>query len=173
MKLMSMMKYYIIVILVMTSMALVVMGLIQTNVLWILFGCGMMFLSYYILKKLKKRYEIDYGQQYEKKYETKMKFHLKHFILAMIAVLILIVLWRGLSLTFSGSSYLDIQSAISEGCEKLEPKKLCRNDPSKIIVTFDVNKDGIVGGEGDTFSALMEAQNCTAQCIKVRCGCPQ
>ncbi len=168
-----MIKYYIIVILVLTSMGIVVTGLIQKNVLWILFGCFLMLVSYFVLKKLREKYEIDYSKTYEKKYQAPNKIQLKHVILALIAILILIVLWRAFTLVFSGGSYLDIQSAINDGCNQLEPKKFCRKDPSTIIVNFDVNKDGVVGGQEDTLSALLETQGCVGDCIRVRCGCPQ
>jgi L-lactate permease len=70
-------------------------------------------------------------------------------------------------------SQIDVNGAVKDGCAKLNMGGTCITDPAKIIVPYDVNKDGTVGGNGDTFTNLLKNYfNCTGACVRKRCGCP-
>jgi len=69
-------------------------------------------------------------------------------------------------------NYFALQKAVNDGCTELNMRGACNKDPSQIMVTLDVNKDGIAGGPGDTLSNLFEKYyNCTGSCVRKRCGC--
>lgn len=91
----------------------------------------------------------------------------------MIVLVVMTLLFIMLKFYLFSESNIDIDKAVKDGCAKLNMGEICITDPSKIIVPYDVNKDGIAGGINDTFSNLMnDYYNCTGACIKKRCGCP-
>jgi hypothetical protein len=91
-----------------------------------------------------------------------------------ITVLVIIIAFLIVMLNsyFFKMSNIDLDKAIKDGCAKLNMGDTCITEPAKIIVPYDVNGDGRAGGDGDTFSSLMAAQNCTGSCVMKRCGCP-
>lgn len=120
----------------------------------------------------------------EDKYETILSVKSKHwkrkskiisYFMAIgfgAIVFIIIYFFIGRYLSKPSSIPLSLENTINDGCRKLNPGTgVCEKDPSTIIVNYDVNEDGVKGGDGDTLSKLLESQNCTGDCIKQRCNC--
>jgi hypothetical protein len=101
----------------------------------------------------------------------------KEIIPTIMSVIIVIIILAFLSVMLEAYFFkmgeIDIEKAVKDGCAKLNMGDTCITDPSKIIVPYDVNKDGTTGGINDTFSNLMrDYYNCTGSCIMKHCGCP-
>ena len=101
----------------------------------------------------------------------------KEIIPTIMSVIIVIIIMAFLSVMldayFFNIGEIDINKAVKDGCAKLNMGETCITDPSKIIVPYDVNKDGTTGGINDTFTNLMkDYYNCTGSCVMKRCGCP-
>jgi len=101
----------------------------------------------------------------------------KEIIPTIMSVIIVIIILAFLSVMLDAYFFkmgeIDIDKAVKDGCAKLNMGGTCITDPSKIIVPYDVNKDGTTGGINDTFTNLMRDYfNCTGSCVMKHCGCP-
>ena len=101
----------------------------------------------------------------------------KEIIPTIMSIIIVIIILAFLSVMLEAYFFkmgeVDVEKAVRDGCAKLNMGETCITDPTKIIIPYDVNKDGITGGINDTFTNLMrEYYNCTGSCIMKRCGCP-
>lgn len=172
-----MVNKYLIFSLVVTGSLLMILGLLEGDVYWIIFGSIMTLFTFLVYKREKEKFIIDYYKKRHKETEdeskVEVKFHLKYVLALIIAIMFLIILYTLYIRFFASSSFLSSQTAISDGCRQLDPNTLCRKDPSKIIISADVNGDGIIGGSGDTLYEILKKDGCIGDCIKARCGCPQ
>ncbi len=158
-----------------------VIGVIIKNVILIVLGpvlsLLLFLLSYMEIKRRRRRIFLP-----DEKYETILSIKQKHslnkkhiltvFIYLSISVMCFVVIWFLLNNYLYTPSSLSMENIINSGCKELsEGIGKCKKDPSTIIVNFDVNEDGVTGGDGDSLSALLKNQNCVDECIKRRCGC--
>jgi hypothetical protein len=100
----------------------------------------------------------------------KKEIKISLFLTLFISIVAFALAWNMLSNYLFAPSPLSIENIINKGCTELV-RGTCDKDPSTIVVPYDVNKDGIVGGINDTLSNLLKMSNCTDACIKRRCGC--
>ena len=103
----------------------------------------------------------------------KRQVKISQIIIFIISLTVFLLAWNIITekTIFTPSSPLYIESVINQGCTEMRPNG-CKEDPSKIIVQYDVNRDGVIGGANDTLASLLEKQNCTDTCLKKRCSCP-
>jgi len=170
-----MVKNYLIYLLVIFGIILIVAGLMQGNILWVIFGSFMIFLAYFVYERNKKKSFFEYyyrGREEKVKKIPPKKIKIKFILLSLLSFIVFIALWNLVTNLFSDKSLLNLQIAINEGCKELDPKTFCKKDPSKIIIPYDVNGDGIVGGVNDSLSAVFEKRGCVGECVKKSCGCP-
>lgn len=89
-----------------------------------------------------------------------------------VTVIIIAFVYIMLKNYFFELSDIDLEKAVNDGCSKLKMGGNCIIEPSRIVIPYDVNKDGVKGGVGDDLENLLEKYNCTDVCIRKRCGCP-
>jgi len=159
-----------------------VTGLILNNFILIVIGPAIAVLLF-ILPYIKiSRDEKEKIIIPEDKYETilsikskqlrKRKKILGYFMAIVLGIIVFSIIWFFLSRYLYTPSSLSMENIVNDGCRKLNPGTgRCEKDPSTIIVDYDVNGDGTVGGIGDTLSAILEKQDCIGDCIKKRCNC--
>lgn len=115
-------------------------------------------------RKTREEFEI---KEYWKRIR---KFFEKTFIMIFIAGVALGLASIMMTKYVFEPSHVTLESALINGCAILNSGG-CNKDPSEIIVNYDVNGDGIIGGIDDNLSNILERYNCTGVCIKRRCGC--
>ncbi len=104
------------------------------------------------------------------KRKAKKKIRILFFMSLLVGTIIVIILGNLINTYGFSHPYLSLQDAVNRGCVELS-KRGCK-DPSSIIVLYDVNNDGIIGGKEDTLTNLLAKYNCTGDCVLLRCGCP-
>ena len=90
----------------------------------------------------------------------------------IITVIIFTFLYILLRRNFMGTTTVSYDKAISDGCAKMKISR-CEIDSERIYVTYDVNKDGMVGRIGDSlYNLLNQPPNvCNETCIRKLCNC--
>ena len=90
----------------------------------------------------------------------------------IITVIIFTFLYILLRRNFMATTTVSYDKAISDGCSKMKISR-CEIDSERIYVTYDVNKDGMVGRIGDSlYNLLNQPPNvCNETCIKKLCNC--
>lgn len=175
------MRIAVYLFIIIVSIATFVAGIFLNNILLIVLGGGisMMVFLYFYLKLRKDKEKFDLPQQ---KYETvltvkeKKTFKIRKSLLGYVLVIVLgmavlITIYISMKAYLYTPSSLSLENVINEGCGKLNTGNgLCEGDPNYIIVNYDANKDGIVGGINDTLANAL-GPNCDTNCIKKRCGC--
>ena len=107
----------------------------------------------------------------EKKQFKINKSLLSYVLLIVLGLAILIIIYISMKTYLYTPSSLSLENVINEGCRRFNTDNgLCQSDPDKIIINYDVNKDGTVGGVNDTLSKVL-GQDCDVTCVKKRCGC--
>jgi len=163
-----------------------IVGLILSNFILSITGGVMIILPILILKigeyKEKRKSLLEYMENKDKsllplpKTNLKKRLNDKRIMSMLMSLFITAIIFAFITILLKnyvlGVSDIDLDKAIKDGCAKLNMGGTCITDPSKIIVPYDVNKDGIKGGVDDTLTNLLKMYNCTDSCIRKRCGCP-
>ena len=177
-------KYVIISLsIVVLGFIILTVGLVFSNIILNALGCVMIILPILILKikdyGTKRKSILEYMENKDKSILPlpKTKIRKKEIISSIMSLFITIIVIAFISIAlknyFFKLSDIDIKKAESDGCAKLSMGGTCITEPSKIYVPYDVNKDGIVGGIGDSLEDLLRTYyNCTGSCVRKRCGCP-
>ena len=174
----------IIIFAISVGLIICIIGIILSNLILIVIGpviAILLFIFPYIkISKEKKKKLFIPEDEYEtilsvksKRWKRRSKI-LGYFMAIIFGLIVFSIIWFfvGRYLSKPSSIPLSMENIINDGCRKLNPGTgHCEKDPSTIIVDYDVNEDGIIGGVDDTLSNLLEKQDCTGDCIKQRCGC--
>ncbi len=90
----------------------------------------------------------------------------------IITVIIFTFLYILLRRNFMGTTTVSYDKAVNDGCAKMKISR-CEIDSERIYVTYDVNKDGMVGRIGDSlYNLLNQPPNvCNETCIRKLCNC--
>jgi hypothetical protein len=185
------MKKDTIAVIVVIALGIVIflIGLILNEIIWCIIGGVVAVLPPVALKIERKRERksllhlienenrpILSTKKTQKDFEEKERWKkIRHFIEKIIIMALVAAAAAGLVIIMvqrfiSKPTYISVETAIVEGCAIMN-RVNCKTDPSLIIVKYDVNDDGITGGENDTLKSLLEMYNCTGNCIKIRCSC--
>jgi len=173
----------ILIIIITAGLIVFTIGVISGDSILSVMGGVMVILPPLILKlrgfKRKRKSVIYYMEDRDKTIlplkrtsVKKKEFNLRPLILIFIAVIAVGLTMILMRRYVFKPTYITFGAAVNDGCAILNMGG-CKKNPSEIIVNYDVNKDGIIGGIGDNLSDLLEGYgNCTGNCIRIRCGCP-
>jgi hypothetical protein len=158
-------------------------GMIIGDLTWVIAGFVMIFFpvlfKYASQKEKEEKTVFDLNENKDKfllnlpKTIIRKKDVKLSLILTLFFALIAFVLsWNFLIKYLFSPTSISLENAISNGCIILDPRSGCNKNPDNIIVSYDVNSNGVVGDANDTLSNLLVKYNCTGDCIKKRCSCP-
>ncbi len=178
------MEKVIAVVTISIGLIILIAGVILNNITLIFAGpiiSVLLFIFSYIKISKEKRdrmfiprneYETILSSRTKKDKKRIQKRFISLFMSITIVLIVFWIIWFFLSSYLYAPSPLATENIINDGCRELNPGTgKCEKDPSEIIVNFDVNEDGIVGGVNDTLSNLLKKDDCTGTCIRERCGC--
>jgi len=172
-----------IIVLIVCIIGLVVLVLGVDDIILGSLGFAMIILPFfYLLKDFFKKKEKIVSIVPEEERESilsskpgklRKKTKIMTIMFAAFAILFFLISLYLINKYVISSSYLELEAAINHGCEELDPRTGCQKDPSKIIIPFDVDGDGVRGDENDTLEKILEIHyNCVGECVKRRCACP-
>ena len=179
------------IIIVLAGFVIFTIGIVSGDLIWNIIGGIIIVLPPIILKlkdfKKKRKSLIHYIESEDEPIlsskKTRVSFEIKEKIKKLrkfFEKAIIMIFIAGIAIGLASilmtkyvfkPTYITSEAAVSNGCAILNMGG-CKKDPSEIIVNYDVNGDGKIGGVDDNLSNLLEIYNCTGNCIKRRCGCP-
>jgi len=177
------------IIIILVGFIIFTIGIVLGDLSWNVIGGLIIFLPPIILEIKKKRDRKSLIHYMEREDESilssskpRIRFEIKETLKKIRRFLekaIIMVFIAGITLGLATilmtkyvfqPTHITSETAIIDGCSKLNRGR-CENDPSNIIVNYDVNGNGITGEVEDNLLNLLKMYNCTGDCIKKRCGC--
>jgi flagellar basal body-associated protein FliL len=93
-------------------------------------------------------------------------------IIIIVSVLVMVAVVGLWYIGWIRAEWIKKEAALSEGCTKLVNGGCVSGAETTITVSYDVDKNGIVGDAGDTLWALCQDMGFTTQIrCRQRCGC--
>jgi hypothetical protein len=177
------------IIIIIAGFIIFTIGIVLGDLIWNVIGVMIIVLPPIILnikKKKDRKSLIHYMEEEDESIlsskKTRVRFEIKEKLKKLRSFFekaIIMIFIAGIALGLASilmtryvfkPTHLTSETAIIEACS-IYNRGGCKKDPSEIIINYDVNGDGIIGGVNDSLSNLLELYNCTDNCIKRRCGC--